>query len=105
MRSIPEGNFLVTLEDKRLMNVEIKNGKATCVKTSDPGLKGMQGDIQRLQNGVFLIRFRNAHGIMSQVWIFKKDGSAGVRELPDGGELQSAVAVKGDSLTPSKSGR
>lgn len=102
MNSMADGNYLVTLDGGKLMNVAIKDGKATCVKSSDSGLKGMQGGIQTIKSGVFLIRFQNGQGAMSQVWIFRENGTAGVRELPDSGELQSAVPVKGDSLTPPK---
>jgi hypothetical protein len=102
MNAIPDGNYLVTLEGDKLMNVAVKAGKATCVKSNDPGKKGMQSAIQTMKSGVFLIRFQNNQGAMSQVWIFRKDGTAGVRELPDSGELQSAVPVKDDSLTPTK---
>ena len=102
MKAIADGNFLVTLDGGKLMNVEVKEGKATCVKSTDPQMKGMQGFIRNLQSGVFLIRFENQQAVKSQFWIFRKDGTAGVRELPDMGELQSAVPVKGDSLTPPK---
>lgn len=87
------------------MNVSVKDAKATCVRSSDPGLKGMEGAIQVRKGGVFLIRFHNQQATMSQVWIFREDGTAGVRELPDAGELQSAVPVKDDSLTPPKKAR
>jgi hypothetical protein len=30
----------------------------------------------------------------SQLWIFRKDGAAAIREVPDRGEQQSAVPVK-----------
>jgi hypothetical protein len=102
MKSMADGNYLVTLDGGKLMNVAVKDGKATCVKSSDPGLNGMQGSIQNMKSGVFLIRFQNSQGAMSQVWIFRKDRTAGVRELPDSGELQSAIPVKDDSLTPPK---
>lgn len=105
MKSMAEGNYLVTLDGDKLMNVAVKDGKATCVKSSDPAKKGMQGMIQNMKSGVFLIRFQNNQGVMSQVWIFRKDGTAGVRELPDSGELQSAVPVKDDSLTLPKKAR
>ena len=105
MKSMAEGNYLVTLDGDKLMNVAVKDGKATCVKSSDPGKQGMKGMIQNMKSGVFLIRFQNNQGAMSQIWIFRKDGTAGVRELPDSGELQSAVPVKDDSLTPPKKAR
>lgn len=105
MKAMKEGNYLVTLDGGKLMNVAVRNGKATCVRASAPNLKGMLGAIQAMKSGVFLIRFQNDQGVsMSQVWIFREDGSAGVRELPDSGELQHAVPVKDDSLTPPKRG-
>jgi hypothetical protein len=106
MKTMADGNYLVTLDGDKLMNIEVKDGKATCVRASDPALKGAQGLVRSMQSGVFLIRFENNQGaMMSQVWIFRKDGTAGVRELPDSGESQWAVPVKDDSLTPPKKGR
>lgn len=105
MKSMADGNYLVTLDGGKLMNVAVEDGKATCVRSSDPGLKGIQGGIQAIKGGVFLIRFKNEQGAKSQVWIFRENGTAGVRELPDSGELQSAVPVKDDSLTPPKKAR
>lgn len=105
MKAIADGNYLVTLDGNKVMNVEVKDGKATCVNANDAGLREMQGSVRALDSGVFLIRFQNNRGAMSQVWIFRKDGTAGVRELPDSGELQSAVPVKGDTLDAPKKSR
>lgn len=105
MKSMADGNYLVSLEGGKQMNVAVKDGRAVCVRASVDSLKGMQGPIQTLKSGVFVIRFQNAQGAMSQVWIFRNDGIAGVRELPDSGELQSAVPVKDDALPGPKKTR
>jgi len=105
MTSIPEKHFLVKLEldgKELLLNLQVKNTTARCVNSSDPEFKAMQGSIRRTQNGVFLVVLRNESRTLSQLWIFRKDGSAAIREVPDRGELQSAVPVEGDSLEPPK---
>jgi len=66
--------------------------------TDDGQLKGLQGKFQLIGNGVFLIYFQNDHHRASQFWVFQKDGTALVKEVPDRGERQVAVPVKDDSL-------
>lgn len=60
----------------------------------DARFKGLQGKFQVIGNGVFLISFQNENHRASQFWLFRKDGSAIVKEVPDRGERQVAVPVK-----------
>jgi len=105
MNSAPNGHFLVNLQmDRRdrLANFEVKDNTARCVNSEDARLKGLQGTFQLIGNGVFLIYFQNEHHRASQFWVFRKDGSAAVKEIPDRGEKQTAVPVKDDSLEAPK---
>ena len=106
LEGVPDGNYLVTLELKgkpERLNFAIKDGRATCVNASDPALKGVRGVFQKFDQveGGFLIRYQTPV-VGSQLWIFRPDGAAAVREAPDRGEQQSAVPVKGDSITVPK---
>jgi hypothetical protein len=108
VNGIPDGNYLLTVEirgKEQRLNLKIQDGKAKCVKASDPSLANVEGYFQKGQlqgappNAV-LARFRN--GIDSQLWILRADGAIAVREIPDRGEQQSAVPVNGDSLEAPK---
>lgn len=105
------GNYLLTLEmgeKKPRINVEIQGKAIRSVKSTDPELEGMKGEILAFKTqgrvipsvdaGAFLVRMRNDKHAMSQLWIFRKDGSAAVREVPDRGEMQSAVPVKEETI-------
>jgi hypothetical protein len=103
LRSVPDGNYLVTLElngKPERMNVQIQGDKAKCVNSSDADLKNAEGNFQALQQqrGVFAITFRTPKGNMTQIWIFRPDGAAAIRENPDRGEHQIAIPVSGTSL-------
>ena len=105
MKSIPDGHFLLNLQREgrdRLLNIEVKDAAAKCVNRDEARLKGLHGRFQLIGNGVFLISFQNEHHRASQFWVFRKDGSAAVKEVPDRGEKQVAVPVKGDSLEAPK---
>jgi len=105
---IPDGNYLLTVEvagKEQRLNLKVQDGKAKCVKASDPSLANVEGYFQKGQlqgapPNAFLARFRN--GIDSQLWILRADGAFAVRETPDRGEQQSAVPVKGDTLEAPK---
>src|SRR2546425_5073219 len=100
MKSVPDGHFLVNLQGQghsRLVNIEVKDNAAKCVNSDDAQLKGLQGKFQLIGNGVFVIYF--------QYWLFRSDGSATVKEVPDRGERQTAVPVKDASLEPPKKSR
>jgi hypothetical protein len=50
-----------------------------------------------------MIFFRNESGHRaSQFWVFRSDGSAAVKEVPDRGERQTAIPVHDDSIEPPK---
>jgi len=102
LRAVPEGNYLVTLElngKQERLNVKVEGNRAKCVNSTDASFQGIEGQIQSLQKpGVFGVRFRAPTGMMSQIWIFRPDGAAAIRESPDRGEQQSAVPVSGNSI-------
>jgi len=106
MKSVPDGHFLLNLQlenQNRLLNVEVKNNEAKCVNSREARLKGLQGKFRLIGNGVFLIFFQNENHRASQFWVFRTDGSATIKEVPDRGEKQTAVPVENDSLeTPKK---
>ena len=108
MKSVPDGHFLVNLQGEgktRLVNIEVRDNAAKCVNSNDPQLKGLEGKFQLIGNGVFVIFFQNENHRASQYWLFRNDGTAVVKEVPDRGEKQSAVPVATDSLEqPKKSG-
>ena len=108
MKSVPDGHFLLDLQwegQSRLVNIEVKENTAKCVNSDDAQLKGLQGKFQLIGNGVFVIYFQNEHHRASQYWLFRSDGSASVKEVPDRGERQTAVPVKDASLEPPKKSR
>src|SRR5262249_19880518 len=105
LRSVPNGNYLVTLEidgQAKRVNLKVEGDKATCVNSSDPSLKDIQGRFQSRGNGQFMAFLQGANFRGSQLWIFRKDGTAAIREVPDRGEQQSAVPVSSDSIEPPK---
>lgn len=105
LKSVPNGNYLVTLEVEgkvRRLNLQIQGNRAKCVDSSDPKLKSIQGEFQFQENGVFVARLRGGDFGSSQIWIFRGDGAAAIREVPDRGEQQSAVAVNGTSIDSPK---
>ena len=101
MKFVPDGHFLVNLQiagSERLLNFHVQDNGARCVNSSDPRFKGLQGKFQLIGNGVFLIVFQNPNRTASQFWLFRTDGSAAIKEVPDRGEQQSAIPVADDSL-------
>lgn len=107
MQSVPDGHYLLNLMSsgaERLLNIHVKGNVATCVNSTDPELKGLQGRFELFGNGVFTIVLRNQKHTASQWWLFRPDGSASVKEVPDRGEKQRAVPVPNDSIEPPKNG-
>jgi hypothetical protein len=101
LKAVPDGHYRVNLlwnRQERSLNVEVKGNRAKCVNTTEERLKGLEGEFRLIGNGVFLIFFQNEHHRASQFWVFRRDGSAAVREVPDRGEKQSAVPVENDAL-------
>ena len=108
MKSVPDGHFLVTLQtggQDRLVNIEVKDSSAKCVNSDHAQLKGLRGKFQLIGNGVFVIYFENQNHRASQYWLFRNDGSAVVKEVPDRGEKQTAIPVETDSLDLPKKSR
>jgi len=104
MKSVPEGHYLLNLNlrgSEQLINVQVKDGAAYCVNTSDPALKGLHGKFELVGNGVFRVFLQNKTHRASQYWLFRKDGTAVIQEVPDRGEKQMAVPVPGSSLKQS----
>jgi hypothetical protein len=101
MKTVPDSNFLANLEvnGKQFQaNFDVKDNFARCVASSDPRMKGLQGQFQLIGNGVFLISLGNDHHRASQFWVFGEGGSATIKEIPDRGERQKAAPVASDSL-------
>lgn len=106
---VPDGNYLLTVEvngETQRLNLKVQGGQAKCMKATDQSLAKVEGQFQKpdpkfqAPANSFIARFRN--GLGSQLWIGRPDGSFAVREVPDRGEQQSAVPVKGDSLEGAK---
>lgn len=103
LKSVPEGNYQVTLEVEgqiRRMNLQVQGNRAKCVDSSDPKLGDIQGEFEPRENGVFLAFLQGMDFRASQIWVFRPDGSAAIREVPDRGEQQTAVPTKGGRLEP-----
>ena len=101
MKTVPETNFLANMEvngQQIQANFDVKDNFARCVATSDPRLKGLQGQFQLIGNGVFLISLGNDQHRASQFWVFREDNNATIKEIPDRGERQRAVPVASNSL-------
>jgi hypothetical protein len=101
LKSVPDGNYLVTLEQEgqiQRLNLLVQGNQAKCVTSSDPKLKSIQGQFQLKGNGAFIALLKGGEFRASQIWIFRADGAAAIREVPDRGEQQSAVPVKGSSI-------
>jgi len=96
LNSNPEGRYVVSMEfagGKPRVIVDVGERDVKTVKGSDPEFDGMAGTIERLKPGIFRVIMRNAKHTISQIWIFRPDGNAAVREVPDRGEMQTAVRV------------
>ena len=101
MKSVPDGHFLVNLRlegKERFANILVKDDAARCVNSDDARLRDARGEFQLIGNGVFLVFFQSDRHRASQFWLFQKDGTAVVKEVPDRGEKQIAVPVADDSL-------
>ena len=103
MTAIPDGNYLVNLQIRgegpvRLLNLECRNGVLKCVNTDEPNLADWKGRSMLIGNGVFMVQLAGGSERATQFWVFSADGSAAVKEVPDRGEKQTAVPVKGTGL-------
>ena len=103
MKSVPDGNYRVNLQaggTERLVNIKVKDNSARCVNSSDPRLKGLEGKFELIGNGVFRVVLQNKEYAASQWWLFRTDGSATVKEVPDRGEKERAIRVPDERLEP-----
>jgi hypothetical protein len=100
MKSVPDETYLVNLQiggQEHQITFAVKNNTAQAMKSSDPRLRNLRGEFELIGgNGVFLIRLRNDQHTASQFWLFRPDGTAVIKEIPDRGEKQKAVPVKGN---------
>jgi hypothetical protein len=99
MNSVPDSRFRVNLQigdEEPVLTLEVSDGQAVCVSSSIPRFKGLQGEFQPVRNGVFRVFLQNENYRASQIWIFRADGTAAIREVPDRGENQSAVPIPDD---------
>ena len=100
LKSPPAGHYLVNLESggtERMATIRIDHDSARCINSNDPRLRGLMGKFEPIGNGVFRIVLRNKDYTASQWWLFKPDGAAVVKEVPDRGEQERAVPVPDES--------
>jgi len=105
MKAVPDGNFLVNLQvagEECRLNFKVKENQAKCVRSSVLRFQGLEGKFQLIGNGVFLVSFANREHRATQFWLFRPEGTAVVKEVPDRGEVQTAVPVQDDTLAPPK---
>lgn len=105
LKSVPDGNFLVNLQlndQEHRLNFKVTENQARCVNSTTERFKGLEGKFQSIGNGVFLVFFQNENHRASQFWVFREDGSAAVKEVPDRGERQFAIPVDNDSIDQPK---
>lgn len=94
MKAVPEGKYTVTLELKQLdgvpaeVTLESRNGS---IHGTDKRLGKIQGRIQPIGNGVFMVQLRGTGYVATQFWVFHPDGTAEIKEIPERGEKQTAV--------------
>lgn len=101
LTAVPDGHYLLNLQQggrERLVNLTVESGRARAEAASDPRLRELAGEFQRIGNGVFLISLANEHHRTTQFWVFRPDGTAAVKEIPDRGECQEAVPVEAGVL-------
>ena len=93
MTEIPPGSYDVQLQYEgtpATVKLNINGNRATFVESSLSKLEGMSGNFELLGNGVFLAFLRSKAGGATQIWVFKPDGTATIKEIPDRGEKQFA---------------
>jgi hypothetical protein len=102
IEKFPPGNYLCNLwihGKEQKLNFEVQGQELVCVNATERGMIGLRGKFELMGgNGVFLVQLRGGDFIASQFWVFKSDGSAVIKEVPDRGEKQRAVPVEGKTL-------
>lgn len=99
MSEIPPGSYEVQLQYEgtpATVKLNIEGNRAEFVKSSLSELEGLSGNFELLGNGVFVARLSCKAGGASQFWVFKSDGTAAVKEIPDRGEKQFAKLAAKD---------
>ena len=93
MTQTPAGTYDVQLEDsgkKETVKIAIKGDRARFMSSTSPKFEGLSGTFELLGNGVFIARLSCRGGNATQLWLFRPDGTARVKESPDRGEEQIA---------------
>lgn len=101
LRAVPDHHYRLTLQlagQEQRLNVHVHDGTARALRSTDPRLVGLEGRFELIGNGVFFIFLQNDAYRGSQFWLFRPDGSAVIKEVPDRGETQLALPVDDDSL-------
>jgi len=99
MTEIPDGRYGVRLELKQLDGVArevelVAHGGGLRSAEVLEGLGRLEGKVVLIGNGVFLVQLRGKGYVATQYWVFRADGTAAIKEIPDRGEKQEAVLVK-----------
>jgi hypothetical protein len=93
MTEIPAGTYDVQLEDggkSETVKLNIKGGKARFIRSTSTKFEGLSGSFELIGNGVFVAHLSSRSGNATQIWLFRPDGTAKVKESPDRGEKQMA---------------
>lgn len=93
---VPPGSYDVQLQYEgkaATVKINVDKNRADFVESTSSKLEGLSGTFEPIGNGVFVARLRCRNGAASQFWIFKPDGTATIKEIPDRGEKQIARLV------------
>ena len=93
LEEVPAGSYELQLQhegEAATVRITIENNRADFVESTSSKLDGLSGTFEPIGNGVFLARLRCRNGAASQFWIFKPDGTAAIKEIPDRHEKQTA---------------
>jgi hypothetical protein len=99
MSEIPSGTYDVHLQHEgkdAKVKLKVAGNRAEFVESTSSKLEGLSGNFDPIGNGVFLARLSCRNGGASQFWIFKPDGTASIKEIPDRGEKQIAKLISKD---------
>jgi hypothetical protein len=99
LAAVPNGTYRVTLELKQLDGtaaaVELAARDGSLASTTETERFGrIQGRTAFIGNGVFMVQLKGKGYLATQYWVFRPDGTASIKEIPDRGEKQSAVPVE-----------
>jgi len=99
LAAVPDGTYQVTLELKQLdgtaATVALAAKDCILASTTETERFGrIQGRTAFIGNGVFMVQLKGKGYMATQYWVFRPDGTAAIKEIPDRGEKQSAVPVR-----------